>query len=50
MTKYIALLYAVHVGGTGKLSMSDLEAVCLKEGFSRIETYGNSGNVVFESE
>jgi len=50
VTKYIALLYAVNVGGTGKLSMSDLETVCLQEGFSRVETYGNSGNVVFDSE
>jgi uncharacterized protein (DUF1697 family) len=49
MTKIVALLRAVNVGGTGKLPMSDLKAMCLDAGFSRVETYIASGNVVFES-
>lgn len=49
MTRYIALLRAVNVGGTGKLLMSELKAMCLDAGFSRVETYIASGNVVFES-
>jgi uncharacterized protein (DUF1697 family) len=49
MTRYIALLRAVNVGGTGKLPMSDLRAMCCDAGFARIETYIASGNVVFES-
>ena len=49
MTKYIALLRAVNVGGTGKLSMADLKALCAKLGYRRIETYIASGNVVFDS-
>jgi uncharacterized protein (DUF1697 family) len=49
MTRYIALLRAVNVGGTGKLPMSDLKSLCHEAGFSRIETYIASGNVVFES-
>lgn len=49
MTGYIALLRAVNVGGTGKLPMSDLKALCVEAGFSRVETYIASGNVVFES-
>jgi len=49
MTKYIALLRAVNVGGTGKLPMADLKSVCHDSGFTRIETYIASGNVVFES-
>jgi uncharacterized protein (DUF1697 family) len=49
MTKYIALLRAVNVGGTGKLPMADLRAVCSDAGFARVETYIASGNVVFES-
>jgi uncharacterized protein (DUF1697 family) len=49
MTKYIALLRAVNVGGTGKLPMADLKSICHDAGFARIETYIASGNVVFES-
>jgi uncharacterized protein (DUF1697 family) len=49
MTKFIALLRAVNVGGTGKLSMAGLKAICAGAGFDRIETYIASGNVVFES-
>jgi uncharacterized protein (DUF1697 family) len=49
MPRYIALLRAVNVGGTGKLPMADLKAICLDAGFTRVETYIASGNVVFES-
>lgn len=49
MTRYIALLRAVNVGGTGKLSMTDLKAMCIEKGFDHVETYIASGNVVFES-
>ena len=49
MTKYIALLRAVNVGGTGNLPMSELRAMCCDAGFARVETYIASGNVVFES-
>jgi uncharacterized protein (DUF1697 family) len=50
MTKYIALLRAVNVGGTGKLPMADLRTLCQDSGFARVETYIASGNVVFDSE
>jgi uncharacterized protein (DUF1697 family) len=50
MTRYIALLRAVNVGGTGKLPMADLKALCAQLGFARIETYIASGNVVFDAE
>jgi uncharacterized protein (DUF1697 family) len=49
MTKYIALLRAVNVGGTGKLPMSELKAMCRDAGFAHVETYIASGNVVFDS-
>lgn len=49
MTKFIALLRAVNVGGAGKLAMADLKSMCVDAGFARIETYIASGNVVFES-
>lgn len=49
MTRYVALLRAVNVGGTGKLPMTDLKAMCLDAGFDHVETYIASGNVVFEA-
>jgi uncharacterized protein (DUF1697 family) len=49
MTIFIALLRAVNVGGTGKLPMNDLKAVCETAGFVTVRTYIASGNVVFES-
>ena len=49
MTAYIALLRAVNVGGTGKLAMEDLKAMCEADGFRSVRTYIASGNVVFES-
>lgn len=49
MTRYVALLRAVNVGGTGKLPMSELRAMCESLGFTDVRTYIASGNVVFES-
>lgn len=49
MTGFIALLRAVNVGGTGKLAMSDLKALCEDAGFESVKTYIQSGNVVFAS-
>jgi uncharacterized protein (DUF1697 family) len=49
MSRYVALLRAINVGGTGKLPMADLCSICLDAGFSRVETYVASGNVVFTS-
>jgi uncharacterized protein (DUF1697 family) len=49
MTTYAALLRAVNVGGTGKLPMSELRAMCASVGFSNVRTYIASGNVVFDS-
>lgn len=49
MTAFIALLRAVNVGGTGKLAMADLKAMCEAAGFHSVRTYIASGNVVFES-
>lgn len=49
MTAYVALLRAVNVGGTGKLPMPELRAMCEAVGFAKVRTYIASGNVVFES-
>lgn len=50
MTAYVALLRAVNVGGTGKLPMSELKAMCEAAGFAGARTYIASGNVLFESD
>jgi uncharacterized protein (DUF1697 family) len=50
MTAFVALLRAVNVGGTGKLPMSELTAMCAAAGFAKARTYIASGNVVFESD
>ncbi len=49
MGSFVALLRAVNVGGTGKLPMSKLKAICEKLGFTSVRTYIASGNVVFAS-
>ena len=49
MAAFIALLRAVNVGGTGKLPMSELKAMCEELGFGSVRTYIASGNVVFTS-
>jgi len=49
MHTYIALLRAVNVGGTGKLPMAELRAMCEALGFTQVRTYIASGNVVFAS-
>jgi uncharacterized protein (DUF1697 family) len=47
MTSFVALLRAVNVGGTGKLPMEDLRALCADAGFAKVQTYIASGNVIF---
>lgn len=49
MAAFVALLRAVNVGGTGKLPMSELKAMCEELGFGSVRTYIASGNVVFTS-
>ena len=49
MTVFIALLRSVNVGGTGKLPMADLKAMCEDAGFTNVKTYIASGNVLFET-
>ena len=49
MNAYIALLRAVNVGGTGRLPMTELQAMCEGAGFESVCTYIASGNVVFQS-
>lgn len=49
MSIYIALLRAINVGGTGKLAMRDLVALCQRAGFADVRTYIQSGNIILRS-
>ena len=49
MGTFVALLRAVNVGGTGKLPMADLRAMCERLGFGTVRTHLATGNVVFTS-
>jgi uncharacterized protein (DUF1697 family) len=47
MSRHIALLRAVNVGGTGKIRMADLKAMAEAMGFAEVQTLLQSGNLVF---
>lgn len=49
MSKYIALLRGVNVGGKAILKMADLRLALEKVGLENVQTYIQSGNVLFES-
>ena len=49
MPTHIALLRAVNVGGTGKLPMARLKALCEGLGFTNVRTVIASGNVILTS-
>ena len=47
MTRYIALLRGVNLGGHKMVAMADLRALIAKMGFTDVQTLLQSGNVVF---
>lgn len=49
MTKYIAILRGINVGGRRKILMADLRKLLATLDFSAIQTYIQSGNVIFET-
>jgi uncharacterized protein (DUF1697 family) len=49
MIRYVALLRAVNVSGTGALPMAELKAIGEACGFGHVRTYIASGNLLFES-
>jgi uncharacterized protein (DUF1697 family) len=49
MTTYISMLRAINVGGQKKITMDALRGVYSGLGFDRVQTYVQSGNVVFDS-
>jgi uncharacterized protein (DUF1697 family) len=50
MTDYVALLRAVNVGGTGKLSMANLRRLAEALGFGQVRTHIASGNLLFSTD
>ncbi|WP_111564461.1 DUF1697 domain-containing protein [Rhizobium sp.] len=50
MPVHIALIRAINVGGTGKLAMTELKAICETLGFTDVKTYIQSGNVLFRAD
>ena len=50
MGRFACVLRGINVGGRRKLKMIDLKAQLTQLGFENIETYIQSGNVVFDSQ
>ncbi|MFC5407449.1 DUF1697 domain-containing protein [Cohnella soli] len=50
MTVHIALLRGINVGGHNKVKMSELKTMFEGLGFSGVQTYIQSGNVLFSSD
>jgi uncharacterized protein (DUF1697 family) len=50
VARYVALLRAVNVGGTGKLPMARLKAIAEALGWRGVRTYIASGNLIFEAD
>ena len=50
MTTYIALLRAVNVGGHNKIKMAELKRMFEGMGLGQVQTYIQSGNVVFTAD
>jgi uncharacterized protein (DUF1697 family) len=48
MTKYVAFLRAINVGGTKIIKMDDLRKMFESFGLSNVQTFIQSGNVIFE--
>lgn len=50
MGSYLALLHGINVGGKNKIKMADLKFMLEEIGFKNVETYIQSGNIIFDSE
>ena len=48
--KYVAFLRAINVGGHAIIKMADLKKMFEAAGLENVQTYIQSGNVIFESE
>jgi len=48
--KYVAFFRGINVGGRNKVKMSELSQLYIGLGFQNVETYIQSGNVIFTSD
>ena len=48
MNKYVAFLRAINVGGNAIIKMTDLKQMFESAGLENVQTYIQSGNVIFE--
>lgn len=46
--RFLALLRGINVGGRNKLPMADLRALALELGYTEVDTYIQSGNLLFQ--
>lgn len=49
MTKYVALLRGINVGGNNKVEMPKLKTTFESLSFTNVKTYINTGNVLFDT-
>ena len=49
MISYVALLRGINVGGHKKILMADLKVLFEKLNFKNVQTYIQSGNIIFQS-
>jgi len=49
MSNYLALLRGINVGGQKKIPMAELRELLSKSGLEKVQTYIQSGNVLFQS-
>ena len=49
MSLYVALLRGINVSGQKKILMADLRVHFAEAGFAQVQTYIQSGNVIFSS-
>src|SRR6267378_7136301 len=50
MPAYIVMLRGINVSGHKTIKMEDLRALCDDLGFRNVETYVQSGNIIFQSQ
>ena len=50
MKKYIAILRGINVGGKRKILMADLRVLFNDLGYAEVQTYIQSGNVIFNAD
>lgn len=47
--KYIVLLRGINISGKNKISMNELKEVLLKNNYTDVLTFLNSGNIILKS-